>query len=102
VGDPKQPVEKVAVVTGSGAEYFREAKQAGADVLVTGDVKYHTALDALSEGIAVVDVGHFTGEIGMVSLVAERLRRWARGKKISLPVHETEAQEDPFHFFHGT
>src|SRR4030095_14408184 len=54
VGADDSPVRTVAVMTGSGAGYFREAKKAGADVLVTGDAKYHTALDALAEGIALI------------------------------------------------
>lgn len=94
VGDPKHPVRKVAVMTGSGGSYVRQAKAAGADVLVTGDVKYHDALDALAEGIAVVDIGHWAGEIGMVSLVAGKLKkRFPR-----LPVRESRAGADPFRF----
>jgi dinuclear metal center YbgI/SA1388 family protein len=99
VGNSDQVLQKIAVITGSGAEYFREARAAGADVLVTGDVKYHVALDALAEGIALVDVGHFASEIGMVPLVAEKLRRWSRQKRSHLKVFETKAQEDPFRFW---
>ncbi len=99
VGDPKHRIEKIAVMTGSGGGYFREAKAAGADVLVTGDVKYHHALEAQGEGIALVDIGHFAGEIGMVALVAEKLRRHLRNRNSRVKVFETRLQEDPFQFF---
>lgn len=33
--------------------------QSGADVLVTGDLKYHTALDAREAGLCIIDAGHF-------------------------------------------
>jgi dinuclear metal center YbgI/SA1388 family protein len=99
VGNLDRVVQKVAVMTGSGAEYFPEAKEAGAEVLVTGDVKYHGALDALAEGVAVVDVGHFASEIGMVPLVAEKLRQWSRQKRLGIKVHESTVQEDPFRFW---
>ncbi|GAA3403827.1 Nif3-like dinuclear metal center hexameric protein [Paenibacillus hodogayensis] len=58
VGDPAKPIRKVAVLGGSGSRYVRHALFAGADVLVTGDIDYHTAQDALAAGIAIVDPGH--------------------------------------------
>jgi len=99
VGELSKPISQVAVVTGSGAGFFGEAKRKGADVLVTGDVKYHAALDALAEGIALVDIGHFAGEIGMTGLVAARLRGWLKGLQGRIPVHETRAQSDPLRFW---
>ena len=99
VGDPRHPIRRVAVMTGSGGGFFMDAKKAGADVLVTGDVKYHHALDALGEGMALIDVGHFAGEIPMVPLVAKRVRKFLRGKKSKLKVVETRMQADPFQFY---
>ncbi len=99
VGDPKRPVERVAVMTGSGGGYFQEAKAAGADVLVTGDVKYHPALDALAEGIALIDIGHFAGEIGMVPWLAAELRRWGRRRGFAKRIFASESGRDPFRFW---
>lgn len=96
VGDPRKAIRQVALVTGSGSGYFLEAKKRGADVLITGDVKYHTALDALSEQICLIDIGHFGSEIGMVHLIAEKLKKWAKNKRCSLQIFETKAQQDPF------
>lgn len=99
VGDPKHVVQKVAVMTGSGGGFFSEAKKAGADVLITGDVKYHQALDAMAEEIAMVDVGHYAGEIEMVRLVAKKIRAFLKKKSPMVRVWETRAQEDPFQFW---
>ncbi|MCE9624881.1 MAG: Nif3-like dinuclear metal center hexameric protein [Deltaproteobacteria bacterium] len=99
VGDPAHPIRRVAVMTGSGGGYFAEAKSRGADVLVTGDVKYHQALDALAEGISIVDIGHYAGEIGMVAWLAKELRGWARRKQARIKIFETERGSDPFHFW---
>jgi len=101
VGDPKHRVQRVAVMTGSGGNYFSEAKAAGADCLVTGDVKYHAALDAIAEGICLIDVGHHAGEIEMVPLVAARLRAWLKKRKKNILVHETRTSDDPFQFYPG-
>lgn len=51
---------KIAFCSGSGSEFIEEAKNLGADCLVTGDLKFHTALDS---EIAVYDIGHFESEI---------------------------------------
>jgi dinuclear metal center YbgI/SA1388 family protein len=75
VGDPAAPVRKVAVCSGSGASVMREALRAGADVLVTGDVKYHDARDAEDLGIALIDAGHFPTEIIMAAAVRDRLQQ---------------------------
>lgn len=73
VGEPAAMVSKVALSSGSGASVMRSAARAGADVLVTGDIKYHEARDAEDLGIALVDAGHFPTEIIMVPAASERL-----------------------------
>ena len=55
-----ESVKKVAFCAGSGSEFITDAKALGVDALVTGDLKFHTALDA---DIVVVDMGHFESEI---------------------------------------
>lgn len=72
VGDLNRPIKKVAVLGGSGARYVSKAQFAGADVIITGDIDYHTAHDALVAGIAIVDVGHNVEKL-MKSRVADWL-----------------------------
>ncbi len=62
VGNLNDKINKVAVVTGYGADMFKKAKRSGADVLITGDMKYHDAQDALDIGMNVIDCGHFDTE----------------------------------------
>ena len=54
---------------GSGSEFIQEAFEYGADALVTGDLKFHTALDS---PIILFDLGHFESEI-MVLDVFEKI-----------------------------
>jgi putative NIF3 family GTP cyclohydrolase 1 type 2 len=61
-GPRRKTVRRVAVVGGSGGEYLGAACEAGADLFVTGDVKYHQALNAEAAGIPVADIGHASGE----------------------------------------
>ena len=62
VGDLDTKISKVAVVTGAGADMVKKAQRSGADVIITGDVKYHDAQDALDMGMCIVDCGHFETE----------------------------------------
>ena len=58
-GDPGKAVLRVAVCPGSGKSFLGTAVQSGADVYVTGDIDYHTGVDAVARGIAVIDAGHY-------------------------------------------
>ncbi len=73
-GRPEQRIGKVAVCGGSGASLMLQAKASGADVLVTGDVKYHDALEAAALGIAVIDAGHYATEQPVVAALASYLQ----------------------------
>jgi putative NIF3 family GTP cyclohydrolase 1 type 2 len=75
-GPEPETVSRVAVCPGSGGSLFEAVSLAGADVYVTGDIKYHQGLDA---SCMVVDVGHFTLEETMTRLLAEHLARELSG-----------------------
>lgn len=69
-------VQRVAYCTGSGASLLPLAEHAKADVYVSGDIKYHAALDA---GIAIIDVGHHSLEETMMEVFSQRLRKQLAG-----------------------
>lgn len=74
-GDADARVGTVASAGGSGASLIAEARSAGAEVLVTGEVRYHDATDALESGLAVIEAGHDVTEWPL----AEVLSGIARG-----------------------
>jgi dinuclear metal center YbgI/SA1388 family protein len=84
-GDPDLTLKKVAVCGGAGADLIRAAHYAGADVLVTGDLKYHEARDAASVNLAVIDAGHDATEKVIVPALCDYLRA-----KISEDGHQAE------------
>lgn len=61
-GDLETPVELVAVSGGSGKSMVAPALEAGAHVLVSGDFDHHTVLDAVEEGLCIIDAGHYGTE----------------------------------------
>lgn len=74
-GQRERMVQKVALCGGSGISYLQAAKKAGADVYVTGDLKYHDAQAASELGLCVVDAGHFGTEQIITQALAEFVRR---------------------------
>ncbi len=72
----KREIKTIAICTGSGASLYEHALLSQADLYITGDVKYHDALDALQaipnkkNPPLLLDVGHF-------SLEEEMMRRFS-------------------------
>ena len=65
-------IRRVAYCTGSGGSLIAEAQASGADIYITGDIKYHPALDS---AIFLLDVGHHSLEEAMMQEMQERLSR---------------------------
>lgn len=96
VGDLGKVIKKVAVCGGSGAGFIHKAAFAGADVFITGDVKYHEAQDALAAGIAVIDAGHFATEQPVVAYVAEYLTACSNKDKWAVDIRVDTVNQDVF------
>lgn len=97
VGDLDRPIRKVAVLGGSGSRYVRHALFHGADVLVTGDIDYHTAHDALAAGLSIIDPGH-NAEKMMKADVAARLQALADERGTQTRFHPSTVCTEPFQF----
>ncbi len=74
-GHLPETLERVAVVGGSGGDMVGAAAAAGAQVLVTGEARYHQAEEARDRGLALVTLGHYQTEVVVVEPWARRLGR---------------------------
>ncbi len=73
-GDPDRAVRTVAVCGGSGGSLLPAAAAAGADVLLTSDLRHHPVSEAREvPGPALCDVAHFASEWPWVPVAAEVL-----------------------------
>ena len=61
-GDMDKKVSRLAISPGSGKSAVAPAIAKGADVLVTGDKGHHDGLDAVEQGLSVIDAGHYGTE----------------------------------------
>ena len=62
VGDSERPLTKVGIACGSAGEFIRCASRQGCDVLITGEARFHTCLEARALGIAMILLGHYASE----------------------------------------
>ena len=99
IGPADLPVRKVALCGGAGAGVLHTAHRQGADVMVTGDVKYHDARQAEDLGIAVVDAGHFATEQLMVQLLADALHKAAAQRQWQIDFTTYTGERDPFRYY---
>ncbi len=58
----KNTVRRVAVLGGSGKDFIRGAINAGADVLLSGELQYNSMAEAAEMGITLIEAGHFFTE----------------------------------------
>lgn len=63
----------VAVCAGAGEDYIAEAKNIGADALLTGDGGHHDFLDANEMDIALICAGHFETENPAVDVLMKKI-----------------------------
>lgn len=71
-GEPDSEVRRAAICPGSGKSAIKAALRKQADVLVTGDIGHHEGIDAVAQGLAVADAGHY----GIEHIFIEDMRRY--------------------------
>lgn len=97
-GEDSYKISKVAVINGSGQDYFSEARRLGADCIITGDTTYHYVSDFNEEGIPVIDAGHFGTEWPAMQVVAKWLKNQLKFKGYENFVFESEFSRSPYKY----
>jgi dinuclear metal center YbgI/SA1388 family protein len=69
-------IEEIAIVTGSGTDWIREAEAAGVDALVTGEGKQKAYHEAREAGLHVFLAGHYATETFGVRALASLAAEW--------------------------
>lgn len=94
-GDLNEVIKKIAIVNGSGQDFFGDAKKLGADLIITGDTTYHFVSDYKEMGLNILDIGHFNSEWPVLIKVSEKVK-----EKLDSDVEFIVSKEakDPFEF----
>lgn len=67
-------IKKIALATGSGGDFIEKIN---ADCFLTGDIKYHQAFTAMSNNLALIDIGHFESETFFSEILHEYLKNFS-------------------------
>lgn len=84
-------ISRVAICPGSGKSTIRDALAAGAQVLITGDIDHHSGIDAVAQGLSIVDAGHYGIEHIFISYMERYLKEHVQGVEVC-----AQARRDPF------
>lgn len=95
-GIQQRKIKTVAVCGGSAGELWTKALAKGADVYVSGDIKYHTAQDITAAGLTFVDAGHFHSEFPIVQEVYNYLTTRCAEENINVEILTAKSNKDPF------
>ncbi len=98
VGEPYAQVKRIAVINGGGGgdtKYVDMAIAAGADCLVTADVKHHVAVYAFERGITLIEPQHYTMEHCYLARLVQNLRIEAKARKADIEIVLSQAEQNP-------
>jgi dinuclear metal center YbgI/SA1388 family protein len=94
VGSLEREVSRAAVCAGSGGDLLPDAIAAGAQLMLTGELRHHDALRAAAAGLTVVCVLHSVSERAALSILETYLAQRLGG----VPVACSRADREPFSF----
>ena len=86
-------IKTIGIVTGSGMSLINEVK---ADCFLTGDIKYHDAMEAKARNISLIDIRHYESERGFSDLLNELLSEYLKKNELTAII---TASKNPFEFF---
>lgn len=85
------PISRVAICPGSGKSTIADAIAAGAQVLITGDIDHHTGIDAVAQGLSIIDAGHYGMEHIFIGYMEQYLKEQLQGVEVY-----AQQRRDPF------
>ena len=87
VVNEKKKINSISLTTGAGMSLLSNITT---DCFLTGDIKYHEAMDAKARDICLIDIGHYESEIHFVSLLDSLIKKYLKSndkKAIMLKSH---------------
>jgi len=97
-GSPPREVQRLAVLGGSGGEFIQTARDQGAQVYLTGEVRHHQVPPDLEE-FAILEVGHYASEAVFMGPWAEQLRGLFQAAGLSIRVEVAQSLQAPCNYF---
>ena len=83
-------VSRVAIACGAGDDLVDLALKQRANVLVTGELRFHTMLKAYESGLHAILLGHYASERPSMESIANQLQTKHPDLKVWASVHEPD------------
>ncbi|MFZ5572603.1 MAG: Nif3-like dinuclear metal center hexameric protein [Thermodesulfobacteriota bacterium] len=96
IGRKDLTVTNAALCSGSGSSLISRFLASKADVLISGDLRYHDARTIEEAGRGAIDIGHFASEQIILKPLADKLRAAITGKGYPVMVDACSLEKDPF------
>lgn len=97
-GNLDKNISKIAVINGSGEDFFQNAIDLHADCIITGDTTHHHVCDCLEQGVSVIDAGHFQLEWCAMKIFGKRLQTILSNNGYSNSVILSEFNKSPYEY----
>lgn len=98
-GSEDKIIRKLAIINGSGQDFFDAARKHKVDCIITGDTTYHYVSDFNELGIAIIDGGHFETEWPAMKVVAKKIEGKLRKLGFQNEVYIAESCKSPYKYF---
>ena len=85
-------IERVGIACGAAGDFLEDARRAGCDTFVTGEARFHTAIESEANGMNLVLMGHYASERPAIVALASRLREIVPGVECLA----SQEDRDPF------
>lgn len=73
-GRDGRKIQRIAFGGGACSDAYMIAKNHSADILITGEVKHNHALEAVHEGVKILEIGHYYSEVLLIEGLCEYLQ----------------------------
>ncbi|MBU3195762.1 Nif3-like dinuclear metal center hexameric protein [Clostridium algidicarnis] len=99
VGDLNNKITKIALINGSGQDYFELARNLGAQCIITSDTTYHFVSEYKEMGLFIIDVGHFSCEQPLFKIIYKNIEDHINLKDPTVKMFFSEAEKEPYEIF---
>ena len=98
-GELNMNINKIAIINGSGQDYFETARKAGAQCVITGDTTYHYISDYKEMGLFLIDIGHFSSEWPLFKIIGRNIEKYLKSQDEEIKVYYSQSEREPYEIF---
>ena len=95
-GAENHKIRKIALCAGNCRELIYPACQKGAQLFLTGELGYHSLLEAKSLGLSVIEAGHYETEVVILPFLKQKLEEKFKEKNWKVKIFKSEVCTSPY------